>query len=92
MTLEGARLEVGAVDPHPVDVDLAAARFFEVVDAAQQGALARTARADQHQHLAGGHFEVDAFQHFEAAEALAQAAQHDHRLGDGRGRFGVVHA
>src|SRR6218665_2550644 len=44
---------------------------FELVDAAQKGALARARRADDAQHLAGGDIDRDALERLERAEALA---------------------
>src|SRR5262249_60875368 len=53
--------------------DATAARRLEQGKAAQQRALARTARPDDRDHLALPHFELDAAQHLERAECLAEA-------------------
>src|SRR5439155_19188495 len=65
-----------AVDPQPARVDL-----LEVVDAAQERALARPGRADEAHHLLGGHLEVDALQHLEPAEALVDSFGQNHLAG-----------
>src|SRR5690606_5801006 len=57
--------------------DLARRRFFESVDAPQQGRLAGPAGPDDADDLAGGDGEVDAFEHFVRAEALAQLGHLD---------------
>ena len=52
---------------------------LEEVDAAQQRALAASARADHDEHLAGGDLEVDAVEDEVVAEALADAFELDDR-------------
>ena len=52
----------------PVDGDVAAVDFFEVVDGAQQGGLARAGRANDHGHSARFDREGDALQDFGGAE------------------------
>ena len=64
-----------AVDRQPAGVDL-----LEVVDAAQEGGLARAGRSEQAQHLAGLDGQIDAAQHLVAAEALVHPFGLDHRL------------
>ena len=69
----------------PADVvaleeDLALLRRLEQVDAAQQGALAGAARAEDADDFAFGDLEVDAAQHLEVAEALVDPLQLEHRL------------
>ena len=58
-------------DEHAVDVQPPGVDLLEVVDAAQQRRLARAGRPDQAEHLALLHLEVDAVEHPQAAEALA---------------------
>ncbi len=79
VALQCPALQVRPIDLLAGDEHFPAGRPLEMVDTAQQGALARAARPDQHQHLAGRHFEIDAFEDLELAEALLQAAQADHR-------------
>jgi hypothetical protein len=67
-------------DQLAVDVDAAGARLLEIVDAAQQGGLARAARADDRDDLAAGHIEVDAGQHLEREEALVQVDDAQQRI------------
>src|SRR6185312_984855 len=64
-----------------LEEDLALLRRRQQVDAAQQRALARAARPEDADHFPFADVEVDAFQHFEVAEAFADAFQLDHRLG-----------
>src|SRR5215218_6776547 len=67
-------------DVMPFDEDLALLGRLEQVDAAQEGALARAAGAEDADDFAFGDVEVDAFQHLELAEALVDHLQLDHRL------------
>src|SRR4029077_18839628 len=53
---------------------------LEQVDAAQEGALAGAAGAEDAHDFAFGDVEVDAFQHLELGEALVDPLQLDHRL------------
>ena len=62
-----------------VDEDLAGGRRLEVVDAAQQRALARAAGADHADHAAAMHVERDALQHLERPEALVHVGDADAR-------------
>src|SRR5271156_5025406 len=62
------------------DPDLAGARRLEMVEAAQQGALARAAGADHAQHRAAFKLERDALQHLERAETLMQVDDPDDRI------------
>ena len=61
-----------ADDVHAADLDLAGGRVLEEVEAAQEGALARAGRADEHDDLALVHLQVDALEHVVAAEVLLQ--------------------
>src|SRR5215208_3139334 len=64
---------VPALANQPVpDVDVAAGRAFEVVDATQQRRLAGATGADDRDRLAGIDLQVDAFEHLVGAEALMQ--------------------
>src|SRR5258708_8883516 len=65
-----------AVKRQPAGVDL-----FQVVDAAQERALARTRGSDHAHDLFGCHLQVDATEDFEAAEALVYSLRLDHRHG-----------
>ena len=73
------RLDIA--DQPALDADLARIIGFEEVDAAEQRALARSARPDQADHLGALHVEVDVAQNRQRAEALAEAADRDHRAG-----------
>src|SRR5690606_21931609 len=57
---------------------LAPVDLLEMVDAAQEGRLARAGSADQARHLTLGQGEVDAVEHLQGAEALGNLASHDH--------------
>src|SRR5699024_1617648 len=63
-----------AVDVQPTGIDT-----LEVVNAPEEGGLAGPGRADQAQHLSGGHLEVDALEHAQRAETLADLLGPDHR-------------
>src|SRR6201996_2366056 len=76
----GARARALA-DVLALEEDLALLRRRQQVDAAQERRLARAARPEDADHFAFGDVEVDAFQHFEVAEALVDALQAHHRLG-----------
>src|SRR5262249_4373199 len=67
-------------DVASLEEDLALLGRLEQVDAAQQRALARAARAEDADHLASGDVEVDAAQDLEVAEALVDAPEAEHRL------------
>ncbi len=62
-----------AVDVQPPGVDL-----LEMVDAAQEGGLARTRRSDQAHHLAGLHAQGDTAQNVERTEALVDVLGINH--------------
>ena len=68
-------VDVGALvlQMHAVDVDAAAGGHFEVVDAAQNRALARPARADDNHDFAALDVEIDAFNGLYAAEVFVQS-------------------
>ena len=55
-----------------VEQDLAGVRLFQQVDAAQEGALAGTARADDADHVARFRCQRDALEHLVATVALVQ--------------------
>ena len=83
--------EILAVEP-----DVARVRGLEQVEAAQEGRLARTRGADDGDDLAGVNGQVDALEHLERAEALAQALDADERLiglcgGRNAGSGGICH-
>src|SRR5581483_730999 len=65
-----------AVDPQPAGVDL-----LEVIDAAQEGRLARAGGAEDAHDLTAVDGEVDALEDLEATEALVDALGLDHELG-----------
>lgn len=67
------------VDVDLTHADLPAAGLLQQVEAAQQGGLARTAGADDRQHLAGGDVQVDALEHLLAIEGFSQVAHGDHQ-------------
>ncbi len=76
-----------------LDDDAARVDRLQQVDAAQQRGLPRTRGADQAHHLVLGHLEVDAAQHLELAERLADALEQGgvilaRRWRRGRGRPG----
>ncbi len=80
-------------DQLPVDGHRAGVDRLEVVDGAQQRRLARTARAEDRDDLAGRDREVDAAQHLDAAVALVHAADLDEArraLGEGHDCAPVV--
>ena len=62
------------VDQAVADADLAGGDALEPGDHGEQGGLAAARGADQGDELAGLRFEVDALQHLDGAEALAQVA------------------
>src|SRR6516162_10259956 len=75
-----AAVPVNAIaDRLAVDCDRPTLVLLEQVDAAQQGGLARTARTDHHDDLAGADCERDVAQHLDRAEALVQADDVEHR-------------
>src|SRR5262249_59802004 len=57
-----------------VDMNRAAGRLLEAIAATQQRALARSGGPDDEHELLRQHREIDAAQHLEMTEALAQAA------------------
>ena len=64
----------------PVDVNLALRDLLQPVHAADQSALARTARPDDDQLLALGHFQINAFEHFQMAKRLMHIPELNHRF------------
>jgi hypothetical protein len=70
---------VGELDA--VDDDLAALVLLEAVDRADEGRLARARRAEDDDHLAGLHREVDAAQHVELVEPLVDVSADDDVVG-----------
>src|SRR5262249_52274440 len=77
-----ARHQVNAVD-----MNRAAGRLLETVATSQQRALARSGRPDDEYELLRQHREIDSAQHFEMAEALAQAAYFEDRPARGAHRL-----
>lgn len=70
---------VAVADQLAVELHEPGVRAFQVVEAAQQGALAGAGRAEQDHHLAGGHVEVDAVEDPVRAETLGEAPHVDQR-------------
>ncbi|MCY1367093.1 hypothetical protein D9M69_540090 [compost metagenome] len=73
-------LHLGVVDLEAIDEQLPATDDLQLVDAAQQGGLARTGRADDDHHLAAADLQVDVMQHLGTAEVLGDALELDHRI------------
>ena len=73
-------VEVGTAGMHvdAVDADAAALDRLQAVDAHQQGRLAGTGAADDRQHLALVHPQVDTLDHLELAVGLVHVADLDH--------------
>ena len=63
-----------------IDHDAPLLMFFQTVDAANGGGLARPGRAAEHDTLALLHAEVDVLEYVELAVPLVYALQQDHRL------------
>ncbi len=86
--------DVGAAarDLLALEVDRAGLDRLEQVDAAEERALAAAARADDREHFAAAHLEVDAVEHDVVPEALVDALEADqrHSGGGGRGNARVV--
>ena len=79
-----------------VEPDVARVRGLEQVEAAQEGRLTRTRGADDGDDLARIDGQVDALEHLERTEALAQALDADERLidlcgGRNAGNGGICH-
>src|SRR5690606_28561363 len=64
--------------PGPADLDAALFGDLQAVATAQQRALARAARTDDHHHLGLGNLEVDAAQDGVGAKGLGQAVYGNH--------------
>src|SRR4051794_21953073 len=64
-----------AVDPEATGVDA-----LQVVDAAQEGRLARARRAEHAHHLARADLERHPAKHLESTEALVHALGPEHRV------------
>ena len=73
-------VRLGVVDLGVLEPDLAARGLLETVDAAQQRRLARAGRAEDDDDLALVDVDVDALEHLEVAEGLAQVLDADDRL------------
>nr|GFC77649.1 hypothetical protein [Tanacetum cinerariifolium] len=67
-----------AVDLDVTHDDGAAGGFFQVIEAAQKGRLARSAGADDSDHFAGLHFQVDALENLVSLKFLGQFFNGDH--------------
>ena len=65
--------------------DAAGGRLFQQVHRAQQRALARAGRADEHQHVALAHAHADALEHVQLAEALVQVVDFNQDIAAGAG-------
>ena len=72
-------VDARVADVDAVEDDLTVVDLLELVDAAQQRRLARSARADEHGDGVLGHDEVDIAQHNLGAERLKDAAQFEDR-------------
>ena len=82
----GIRLRQGLAfdgDEAPVD-------GFQVVQAAQEGALARARRPDQRHHFALPHRERDIAQHGHTPKGFVNAARFDHGLAGGSGACALI--
>ncbi len=66
-------------DERPVHVEPTRIDLLEVVDATQEGRLARPGRPEEAHHLAGRDLEGDPLQHLEQAVALVDGLGTDHR-------------
>ena len=80
----GQRIELVAdaaeADQLAVDPDGAAVEALELVDAAQERALARAGRADDAQHLAARQLQRDVVDGVQVAEGLAHLPRREDRL------------
>ncbi len=65
-----ATVAIVITDHVAVDVDMTAVDLLQMIDAAQESALAGTGRADNHDHFVFPHFEVD----ISSAHAVSQSA------------------
>src|SRR5207302_9691609 len=65
-----------SVDGQPPRVD-----FLQMIDAAEERALARPGRANHAHHLSGSDLEVNSAEHLEPAEAIVNRLCFDHRPG-----------
>src|SRR5581483_6862723 len=72
---------LAVADQLTVDVEAPRVDLLEVVDAAQEGRLARPRRPQQAHHLARLHLQRDAAEHLDAPERLVDVVGHNHRLG-----------
>src|SRR5690606_17156980 len=66
-------------DDNAIDRESASVDLLEVVDAPQEGRLARTTRTNQAQNLAALHLERNALQHLVRTETLRYALRTHHR-------------
>ena len=73
---------LAVADESAVDVDVAEVEAFEVVDTAQEGALAGTTGTDDDDDLAAGDVHSKATEDFDLAVALVDVDAADHRAGD----------
>ncbi len=85
------RRRVAGLDRHARHADAAAGRRLELVDAAQQRALARTPGPEQRHDLAGPHRQVDVVEDHERAEPLADGVEPQDRLARQDGDAGGPH-
>ena len=83
--IAGAIAEKLAVDAHPTLI-----RRIEMVEAAQERALAAAAGADDHHHLALAHVQIDAAQHVMIGEILVDAFSLHHQAGGVRWRHATA--
>src|SRR5216684_526299 len=67
------------IDPRPLHADVAGVVTFQAVDAAQDGRLAGTRRADDADHLALFDRGGDALEHLDRTEALVDVVKLNHR-------------
>jgi hypothetical protein len=75
-------------DRNPVHLDYAAVQPVHAVQALDERRLAGAVVAQQREHLATAHVEVDVLERRDDAEALAGSAHRQHRLALGGARGG----
>ena len=90
--LDEAAVLLAVADERAVDVDVPGVEAFEVVDAAQEGALAGAAGTDDDDDLAAGDVHREAAEDFQLAVALVDVDAADHRACDHGGPILAVSA
>jgi hypothetical protein len=66
------------IQPNPVDPHLARLDWLQVVETAEQRALAGSAGANDHHHLPASDFQIDAFEDVEMSEVLVSILDLNH--------------